>query len=768
MTGDIANYDAEQGIYKINGDLEIVGKSPAMLQLYQFLNILAGKPASVLLTGETGTGKTLIAKALHASGANQTKKNPFVHVNCPAIPEGIMESELFGHVKGAFTGASQARKGHFREADRGTIFLDEVSEMSPDMQAKLLNVLQEREVVPVGATQTASIDVRVLAATNKDLVQEIEKGTFRQDLFHRLNVFPLHVPPLRDRGSDLLDIAAYLVAKNNKKYGTRVTSIDGNAAVILQNYEWGGNVRELENIIERAVLLSDGESLRAQHIIFDQNSLDLTGGQTYRRRRGFRPLVEVMREAELSYIKIALAHTGGRKAEAAKLLGISRKNLWEKLKALEAYEAGLDEEQHDEELEQNDAGEVDEISALSAVRIPATPTEAASLEEKTNTEPEPPKTNPSITLSLNNEVDACYQDGFFPITHVVFHKIKDTKNRKELQRLIEGGLLYAEEFGEKRPIRVYFLTPEILPAVFERHGSSYNELLSEVKANRFVGIDTPFALYNTVRLGTIPGMKTVEALEKVFEQDLIRVIGTHSEQRASKYFIVNKDNARHFVSTNTKRGGFVEDLLADVGQRYEQFQRWRQKMEPDGTLIQHEPTLEEPLSTGRVQAIHYHQGLVLVTAKELREAKGITRGRVDDILKKGEVYKQTIGNQRKRHIFYVTAPDLGQVGNPLELQAWLQTTPVINGEDGPFAVYSIRNIASHEKTYVGSDEIMKRAQETPSLILPVGKHNLIVVNHTNAANFIPGHPGDKQDAVASLMADVKERHDQYQAWVEAR
>jgi len=239
--------------------VEMVGSSPALLALLDRVDSVARTDATVLILGETGTGKELIARAVHDRSAR--KERPLVKVNCSAISAGLVESELFGHVKGAFTGALERRVGRFELADGGTVFLDEVGDLPPDTQVKLLRVLQEREFEPVGSNRTVRVDVRVIAATNRDLEAAVREGRFRADLFYRLNVVPLPVPPLRERRSDIPQLAAFFLARYAARFGKKVNGLSPDAAARLLAYEWPGNVRELQNVIERAVVLARGPVL---------------------------------------------------------------------------------------------------------------------------------------------------------------------------------------------------------------------------------------------------------------------------------------------------------------------------------------------------------------------------------------------------------------------------------------------------------------------------------------------------------------------------
>jgi formate hydrogenlyase transcriptional activator len=238
---------------------EIAGNSPALLRVLRKVEQVAATDATVLISGETGTGKELFARALHARSPR--RERPLVKVNCAAISAGLVESELFGHVKGAFTGATGDRDGRFALADKGTLFLDEVGELAPETQVKLLRVLQEHEFEPVGSSRSRTVDVRILAATNRDLAKEVAAGRFRADLFYRLNVFPIDVPPLRQRREDIAPLALLFLQRCAARFARPVRRIAPETLQRLTDYDWPGNVRELQNIVERAVLLSDGPVL---------------------------------------------------------------------------------------------------------------------------------------------------------------------------------------------------------------------------------------------------------------------------------------------------------------------------------------------------------------------------------------------------------------------------------------------------------------------------------------------------------------------------
>ncbi|GHT57429.1 hypothetical protein FACS1894109_09510 [Spirochaetia bacterium] len=232
----------------------IIGTGSAMRDVYGMLTQVAPSDATVLITGESGTGKELVAAELHR--LSRRAASPLVKINCAALPESIIESELFGHEKGAFTGATSQRKGRFEMADKGSLFLDEIGELSPQIQVKLLRVLQERELERVGGTSTIKVDVRLIAATNRNLEEEVKAGRFREDLYYRLNVFPLQIPPLRERKSDIVLLADHFTGKYAEKNGKHIKRISTPAIDLLTSYSWPGNVRELENCIERAVILS--------------------------------------------------------------------------------------------------------------------------------------------------------------------------------------------------------------------------------------------------------------------------------------------------------------------------------------------------------------------------------------------------------------------------------------------------------------------------------------------------------------------------------
>jgi len=298
----------------------LIGESEGMQKVYRAIAKASSTSATALITGESGTGKELVARAIHYGSARSSA--PFVPVNCGGIPEGLLESELFGHVKGAFTGATESRAGFFHSADRGSIFLDEVSEMSLAMQVKLLRVLQDRQICMVGSDRARKVDVRILAATNKDLPTLVKKGIFREDLFYRLNVITIAIPPLRERGRDILLLARHFAGKFAEELGKPPSRFSDDALEVLGNYNWPGNVRELENVIQRLVVMTDGELIEVP----DLPSLMRFSAL---RERGF---TRTLGEVQAEYIHNVLASVGGNKTRAAEILGIDRKTLREKLK----------------------------------------------------------------------------------------------------------------------------------------------------------------------------------------------------------------------------------------------------------------------------------------------------------------------------------------------------------------------------------------------------------------------------------------------------
>ncbi|WP_457621835.1 sigma-54-dependent transcriptional regulator [Persephonella sp.] len=324
-------------------DIDIVGKSPAMREVFKTVGRAGASDEPVLITGESGTGKEVIAKLIHRY-SNRSDK-PFVAINCAAIPSGLIESELFGYEKGAFTGADRPKKGKFLIADGGTIFLDEISEMSLEAQSKLLRVLQEMEVTPVGSSRTYSIDVRVISATNKDLIKLVAEGKFREDLFYRLSVIEIHLPPLRERKEDIPDLIDLFSKQAMKKYGLKRGGFTKEAVEIMMGYDYPGNVRELKNIVNKLIALH-----RERPITPDLIPAKITGSEEFAGtdwKEGFvkeiRSLilqnkkniyVKMIEEAERLVIQEALKYTNGNISEAAKFLGIHRNTIHRKIEDL--------------------------------------------------------------------------------------------------------------------------------------------------------------------------------------------------------------------------------------------------------------------------------------------------------------------------------------------------------------------------------------------------------------------------------------------------
>ncbi len=308
--------------------LQIVGESSHMAEVHEMIRKVAPALTSVLITGETGTGKELIARAIHRQSTR--KEQPFIKINCAAIAENLMESELFGYEKGAFTGAVGTKPGRFELAHRGTLFLDEVGEIPREMQAKLLQAIQDQSFERVGGLKTISVDVRLITATNRNLAQEVREGKFREDLFYRLNVFPIHIPPLRERPEDILPLTDHFLAKFNRKLGRKIEGVDPDVRGCLLAYPWPGNIRELEHLIERMVLMAEGPLL----------TMDLVPPEIAQAAREPRPdashrsetsghdeLRSHMEEMEKQIIARCLDECDGNVTRAAERLGLSRKGL---------------------------------------------------------------------------------------------------------------------------------------------------------------------------------------------------------------------------------------------------------------------------------------------------------------------------------------------------------------------------------------------------------------------------------------------------------
>jgi len=308
----------------------MIGEHPSIKKVHEITRRVAPTDATVLISGESGTGKELVARAIHSASPRATR--PFVPVNCAAIPENLLESELFGHVRGAFTGAHASRLGMFQLANHGTIFLDEVGELPLPLQAKLLRVLQDGEVRPVGTDHSVAVHVRVITATNKELAHQVEKGSFREDLFFRLQVIPIHLPPLRGRRSDIPILTQHFLEKANARHGLAVT-ISREAMIYLWEYDWPGNIRELENLIERLVILSENGAAEWQDLpvnirafVSDKKNpkLTISGEQV--------DLREATDQLQLRLMDEALRLTKGNKSAAAKILGLKRTTLVAKLR----------------------------------------------------------------------------------------------------------------------------------------------------------------------------------------------------------------------------------------------------------------------------------------------------------------------------------------------------------------------------------------------------------------------------------------------------
>ncbi len=331
------------------GRFRIIGQSKPMMQVYDVIERVADTPSTVLITGESGTGKELIARALHDNSSRASK--PYIPVHCAAIPPNLIESELFGYEKGAFTGAVTSKPGRFELADKGTLFLDEIGEIPLNMQVKLLRALQEQEFERVGGIKTLSVDVRVVAATNRDLKKEIEEGRFREDLYYRLNVVHVHLPPLRERTSDVPLLLEHFVKRFNERLKRSVQGFTSGALELLEKHPWRGNIRELENVVERCMLFCDGDQIDVDHLpteIREATSIATSVGESLLGDErtaeavtspdsnvGLKDAVkEATAKLEKELIVRALAQTGGNVTHTARLLKISRKSLQTKMKEL--------------------------------------------------------------------------------------------------------------------------------------------------------------------------------------------------------------------------------------------------------------------------------------------------------------------------------------------------------------------------------------------------------------------------------------------------
>jgi DNA-binding NtrC family response regulator len=331
----------QAGAPAVPGPDEILGDAPVTRQLADRVQAAAESDVAVLITGETGTGKDLCARVIHERSRRAGR--PFVVVNCAAIPETLFEAELFGHEKGAFTGADRRRTGRFEAADGGTLFLDEVGELAAASQAKLLRALEASAFEPVGSSRTVRVDVRVIAATNRDPAAEIARGAFRKDLYYRLNVVDIHVPPLRERRADVPILVSTFLRDIARRQGRPVPELDPRAVAALAAHDYPGNVRELQHALERAVALARGGTLRIEHLPVDMASGPEADGPSRAAPDGaIVPLGEAVERFEQEYIRRALAKTGGHRGRAAAILGISRKSLWERLRDAMRADEGED------------------------------------------------------------------------------------------------------------------------------------------------------------------------------------------------------------------------------------------------------------------------------------------------------------------------------------------------------------------------------------------------------------------------------------------
>jgi len=302
---------------------DMIGSGPAMQRVFELVNKVAPANASVVITGQSGTGKEIVARAIHS--LSQRKEKPFLALNCGAIPPTLIESELFGYERGAFTGADQRRLGNFELAHGGTLFLDEIGELPLEMQGKFLRVLEERKFRRLGGKSEVEVDVRVICATNRDLKEEIKQGHFREDLYFRLHVFTIHLPPLKERREDVPLLVQHFVEKFNAETGKHVQGVSAGAMDVLQNYAWPGNIRELRNTVERAMILTDGDTIDEEHLPPDMRP-------SQRESAALRlPLGLELREVEKDYILASLQRNAGNKARTAESLGISEKTLYNKL-----------------------------------------------------------------------------------------------------------------------------------------------------------------------------------------------------------------------------------------------------------------------------------------------------------------------------------------------------------------------------------------------------------------------------------------------------
>jgi len=322
------NVRLQQQLEQRHSFSNIIGKSKEMQEVFDLIRLVADSDASVLVHGESGTGKEMVASAIHFNSRRRTK--PYVRVSCASLPESLIESELFGYEKGAFTGASERRIGRFEAASGGTLFLDEIGELPWSFQVKLLRVLQERQIERLGSNRPIDVDVRIVSASLRPLEEEIDAGKFREDLYFRVNTVSIHLPPLRERTEDIPLLVQSFLQEFAEERGREIDGFTDDVMDLFEGYSWPGNVRELRNVVERAVLFS-----RGSQITLDELPATLRGDRREEGRRRVaqvRSLHEAVEQAETDAIRTALAATEGRRAEAAELLGISRKTLWEKIK----------------------------------------------------------------------------------------------------------------------------------------------------------------------------------------------------------------------------------------------------------------------------------------------------------------------------------------------------------------------------------------------------------------------------------------------------
>lgn len=326
----LTNKELKETTNRLMGELaekyRMIGISAAFMKIIKEIEVVSATSTKVLITGESGTGKELVAWALHFNSPR--KERPFIKVNCAAIPRDLLESELFGYAKGAFTGASQSKPGKFAAAEGGTLLLDEIGEMDLALQAKLLRVLEENEIEIIGNPIPEKINVRVISSTNQNLVKKIEEGKFRSDLFHRLNVCRIHIPPLRERKEDILPIAYLFLDRFNNEYNKRIKCLSSQAESVMSNFRWGGNVRELRNIMENMVLFAEKDSLELMDVLSAMNKLNFNSEILI---DNLKTLHEAKEDFEKEFIQKILAQCNGKISETAEALGIDRTNLFKKL-----------------------------------------------------------------------------------------------------------------------------------------------------------------------------------------------------------------------------------------------------------------------------------------------------------------------------------------------------------------------------------------------------------------------------------------------------